>query len=114
MDAVAQQWVDKNQEAVKKWTEGVEPVDGTPLELVSTTWDDALFTGNVAKIVLEQQGFNVTLTPIDPAILFESISTGDADASLSPWLPTTHGALYQENEGKFVDLGPNYEGAKLV
>lgn len=113
LDVVAQQWVDENPEAVAEWTEGVEPVDGTPIELVSTPWDEALFTANVAKIVLEQQGFEVEFTPVDPAILFKSISTGQADASLSPWIPTTHGALYKEYEGEFVDLGPNFEGAKI-
>ncbi|WP_026908221.1 glycine betaine ABC transporter substrate-binding protein [Paucisalibacillus globulus] len=110
---VAQQWVDKNQEVVTTWTEGIEAADSTPIELVSTPWDEVLFTGNVAKIVLEQQGYNVTFTPLDPAILFQSISNGEADASLAPWIPTTHGALYEEYEGEFVDLGPNFDGAKI-
>ncbi|WP_047982842.1 glycine betaine ABC transporter substrate-binding protein [Ornithinibacillus californiensis] len=110
---VAQQWVDDNPEAVASWTEGVDPVDGKPIELVATPWDDMLFTGNVARIVLEQQGFDVTFTPLDPAVLFESISNGEADATLSPWVPTTHGHLYEEYEGEFVDLGPNFEGAKI-
>lgn len=113
MDALAQQWVDENQEAVAKWTEGVEPVNETPIEIVSTLWDSELFTANIAAKVLEQQGFSVTLTPIDPAIVFESISSGDADASLSPWMPTTHGALYKEHEGNFIDLGPSYENTQI-
>lgn len=113
LDVVAQQWVDENKEAIAEWTKGVEPVDGTPIKLVTTPWDEALFTGNVAKIVLEQQGFNVELTPVDPAILFESISTGESDASLSPWAPTTHGAYFEKYEGKFVNLGPSFEGAKI-
>lgn len=113
MEEVAQQWVDENEETVAEWTNGIETVDGTSMELASTTWDDALFSGNVAKIVLEQQGFDVTLTPVDPAILFQSISSGDADATLSPWLPTTHGALYEQHEGEFEDIGRNVEGAGL-
>ncbi|WP_246050130.1 glycine betaine ABC transporter substrate-binding protein [Aquibacillus sediminis] len=96
MSELAQQWVDENQDTITTWTEGVDPADGSSIELVSTPWDSELFTANIAKLVLEQQGFNVTLTSIDPAVLFESISTGDADASLSPWLPSTHGALYEE------------------
>lgn len=113
LDVIAQQWVDENKETVAKWTEGVELVDGTPIELVATPWDDQLFTANVAKIVLEQQGFDVELTPVDPAILFKSISTGKSDAALSPWMPTAHGAYYKEYESEFVDLGPNFEGAKI-
>ncbi len=113
IDEVAKQWVDDNQEAVAKWVDGVEPVDGTPINLVATPWDDMLFTGNVAKVVLEQQGYKVKFTPVDPAVVFESIATGDADATLSPWMPTTHGELYKQYEGEFEDLGPNFEGAKI-
>lgn len=113
MDEIAQQWVDENEETVSEWTEGVETVEGASFELAATTWDDALFTANIATIVLEQQGFDVTLTPLDPAIVFESISSGDADATLSPWLPTTHGALYEQYEGEFEDIGKNIEGGRL-
>ncbi|PAV29603.1 glycine/betaine ABC transporter [Virgibacillus profundi] len=112
-EVVAQEWVDENQETVAQWTEEVEPVDGTSIELVLTPWDAETFTSNVAKVVLEQQGFNVTLTPVDPAIMFEAIVTDDADASLAPWMPATHGALYAEHEGNFEDLGANVEGAKI-
>ncbi|WP_246050121.1 glycine betaine ABC transporter substrate-binding protein [Aquibacillus sediminis] len=110
LDEVAQQWVEQHSEVVAKWTEGVEHADGTQLELALTSWDDVRFLTNVARIVLDQQGFDVTLTPVDPAILFEAISAGDADASLAPWMPSTHGAFYEEHEGQFEDLGPNLEG----
>lgn len=112
-EVVAGEWVDENQETIAGWTEGVESVDGTSIELVLLPWDDATFTANVAKIVLEQQGFNVTLTPVDPAIMFESIAAGDADASLGVWMPSTHAALYDKYEGDFEDLGPNLDGAKV-
>ncbi|QTN01127.1 glycine/betaine ABC transporter [Sediminibacillus dalangtanensis] len=112
-EKVAQQWVDENQETVEEWTEGVDPVDGTPIDLVLTPWDAESFSTNVAKIVLEQKGFNVSLTPVDPSVMFEAVATGDSDATLSPWMPATHGALYEEYEGQFEDLGPNLEGAKI-
>ncbi|MUK89203.1 glycine/betaine ABC transporter [Ornithinibacillus sp. L9] len=112
-EEAAQQWVDENQETVAKWTEGVDPVDGTSIELVLTPWDTERSSANVAKIVLEQQGFNVTLTPVDPAVMFKAIATGDGDASLAPWLPATHGAFFEEFEGEFDDLGENLIGAKI-
>src|SRR5690625_2929295 len=92
---------------------GVDKVDGTPIKLVSATWDDALFSSNVAKVVLTNQGFDVELTPIDPAILFESVATGESDASLSPWVPATHGEFYDAYEGKFEDFGPNLNGVRI-
>ena len=112
-DEIAENWVEENQETVTEWTEGLDEVDGTPIEIVATVWDEATFTATVAKVILEQQGYDVTLTPVDPAILFEAIATGDADASLSPWMPTTHGDLYAEYENEFEDLGPSFEGAKI-
>ncbi|MEF3331638.1 glycine betaine ABC transporter substrate-binding protein [Oceanobacillus sp. M60] len=111
-ETVAQDWADANQEIVTEWTDGVDSVDGTSIELALLPWDDAIFTANVAKIALEQQGFQVTLTQVDPAIMFESIATGSADASLAVWMPVTHAELYEQYESDFDDLGPNLDGAK--
>src|SRR5699024_700074 len=68
-EEVTAEWVADNQNRVAEWTDGVATVDGTPIELVTTPWDDALFSANVTKIVLEEQGYDVTLTPVDPAVL---------------------------------------------
>lgn len=112
-ETVAQNWVDENEETIKEWTKDVDPVDGTSIELVQLPWDDAEFTANTSKIILEEQGFNVTLTPVDPAIMFEAVGTGEADASMAVWMPSTHAPLYAEYEDGFEDLGPNLEGAKV-
>lgn len=112
-ELVAADWVEANQDLVEEWTEGADPVDGTSIELITTQWDDALFTTNVASKVLSDYGFDVTITPVDPAILFEAIASGDADASLSPWLPDSHGSYYAAHEGNFEDLGPHTENAKI-
>ncbi|MCT2534884.1 glycine/betaine ABC transporter [Aquibacillus koreensis] len=112
-ETIAQQWVDENAEKVAEWTEGVEPADGASIDLVLTPWDAEAFTTNVTKLVLEQQGFDVTLTPVDPSIMFEAIASGDSDATLSPWMPATHGAYYEKYEGQFEDLGANVEGARI-
>lgn len=112
-EKVAQEWVDENPKKITEWTEGVEKVDGTSIELVLTPWDAESFTTNVAKIVFEQQGYDVTLTPVDPSVMFGAIASGDSDATLSPWMPATHGAFYKEYEGQFEDLGPNVEGARI-
>ncbi|UOQ84422.1 glycine betaine ABC transporter substrate-binding protein [Gracilibacillus salinarum] len=111
-EEVAQQWVDEHQEDVAEWTEGVEQVDGTELEIALAPWDSERAPANILKIVLEQHGFNVTLTTVDPAVMFEAIASGDADASPSAWLPITHSAFYEDYKEDIVDLGPNLEGAK--
>lgn len=113
VEDVAADWVEENQDIVDEWTAGVNQVDGTPIDIATISWDAENLIANIATIVLEEQGFDVTLTPVDPAILFEAISNGETDVTLSPSLPTTHGELYEKYEGEFEDLGPNVVGAKI-
>jgi|SRR5690625_2232760 len=113
VEEVAKNWVDENEDIIAEWTEGVEQVDGTPIEIATIPWDAENLLSNIAVTILEEQGFDVTLTPVDPAVLFEALASGEADVTLSPSMPTTHGALYEKYEGQFEDLGPNLVGAQI-
>ncbi|RKJ55922.1 glycine/betaine ABC transporter, partial [Butyricicoccus sp. 1XD8-22] len=112
MEEAAKNWVEANPEKVNEWIEGTEKVDGKDIELVLTPWDTERATAQVMYEVLVQQGYNVTLTPVDPVIMFQAIATGKGDASLAPWLPTTHESFYEEYKEEIVDLGPNLTGGK--
>ena len=57
--------------------------------------------------VLEELGYEVTVTDVDPAVVFQAIANGEADATVAPWLPVTQGHHYEEHEGNFEDLGAN-------
>ncbi|MDN4495184.1 glycine betaine ABC transporter substrate-binding protein [Ureibacillus aquaedulcis] len=111
-EEAAQNWIEENPEKVKEWTEGIEKVEGKEIELVSTPWDTERASGTVMKAILEQQGFTVTLTPVDPAIMFEAIANGEGDASVAPWLPTTHKSFYEKHAEDIVDLGENLKGTQ--
>jgi glycine betaine/proline transport system substrate-binding protein len=111
--AVAKQWVEDNQDKVDQWLEGVNDVDGVKVELVSTPWDSERASSNVVKYAMEQKGFDVTITPVDVAVVFESIANGDGDASVAPWMPITHKDFYESYQEDFVDLGANLTGAKI-
>ncbi|CQR47041.1 Glycine betaine/carnitine transport binding protein GbuC precursor [Paraliobacillus sp. PM-2] len=109
----ADQWIEENEDKVAEWTEGIDKVDGQEIELVSTPWDTERASTSVVANVLTSLGYEVTDTPVDPAVMFQAVATNDADASVAPWLPETHGSFYEEYKGKVTDLGPNLEGAKL-
>ena len=113
MDEVAKRWVEDHPEKVAEWTDGVESVDGEKIELVSTPWDSERASSSVVKEVMEQKGFDVTVTPVDVAVVFESIANGDGDATLAAWLPITHKDFYEQYKDDFEDLGENLEGAKI-
>ncbi len=110
---VAKRWVADNPEKVAAWVEGVEDVDGVKVTLVSTPWDSERSSSNVLKHVMEQKGFEVEITPVDVAVVFESIANGDGDATLAAWLPVTHKKFYDQYQDKFDDLGENLKGAKI-
>ena len=85
----------------------------TELELVYVEWDTEIASTHVIAHVLEEQGYDVEKTPIDNAIMWEAVATGDADGMVAAWLPATHGALYEQYHDKMEHLGANLEGAKI-
>jgi glycine betaine/proline transport system substrate-binding protein len=107
----ARNWVDNNSDKVAEWTEGVEEGSGD-VSLAYVEWDSEVASTNVMKVVLDDLGFNTTITPIDNAVMWQSVAQGEADAMVAAWLPTTHGDLYDQYKDQVVDLGPNLEGAK--
>ncbi|GEQ32621.1 glycine betaine ABC transporter substrate-binding protein [Marinilactibacillus psychrotolerans] len=104
-------WVDENRDLVEEWTKGSETVDGEPLHLISTPWDTERSSSHVMKVVLEELGYDVDITTVDPVIMFQALATGEGDASLAAWLPITFGSYYEEFESQIDNLGPNMSGA---
>ena len=113
VEDIAKQWVEDNEDKVNEWIEGVDDVDGEKFELVSTPWDSERASSGVIQEVMEQKGFDVKVTPVDVAVVFESLANGDVDATVAAWLPDTHKEFYEQYKDDFTDLGPNLEGAKI-
>ncbi|RUR33702.1 glycine betaine ABC transporter substrate-binding protein [Vreelandella nanhaiensis] len=87
--------------------------DQGTVNLAYVEWSSEVASTNVIAAVLEQAGFDVEMTSLSAAAMFQALSTGDADAIVAAWLPTTH-AEYMERIGDQVeDLGPNLDGTKL-
>lgn len=82
------------------------------ISLASVQWDSEIASSNVLKIVLEDLGYTVKISELDPAVVFSSVASGTADATIAPWLPSSHGFLYEQYGDQMVNLGPNLEGAQ--
>ena len=77
-------------------------------------WDDSVATSNVAARVIEKKlGYEVKLVPVAAGIMWQGVARGDLDATLSAWLPVTHGSYWDEYKAKVVDLGANFPDAKI-
>ncbi|GAA3012996.1 ABC transporter permease/substrate binding protein [Tetragenococcus solitarius] len=87
--------------------------NGGNINLSYVEWDTEVASTNVLALVLEDQGYNVTQTPLDNAVNWEAIANGEADATLSAWLPVTQKAQYDQFKDQVDELGPHTEGANL-
>lgn len=75
-------------------------------------WDSEVASTTVLGQALKAHGYNVTLTPLDNAVLWQSVANKQVDASLSAWLPNTHGALLKKYQDKLTVVGTNLTGVK--
>lgn len=88
-------------------------VDGEEIELVYVEWDSEIASTHVIGKVLEDLGYDVTLTSLDNAVMWSAVATGDADAMVSAWLPGTHAAQEEQYADQMDHLGTNLEGARI-
>ncbi|MGE8000948.1 glycine betaine ABC transporter substrate-binding protein [Lysinibacillus sp. NPDC093190] len=83
------------------------------VNLAYVEWDTEIASTNVVGQVLEDLGYNVTLTPLDNAIMWEAVSKGEADGMVAAWLPNTHAPQYEKYKNDLDELGENLAGAKI-
>lgn len=77
-------------------------------------WAEGIAITNLAKAVLEDKmGYEVEITMADVAPVFTSVASGKHDAFMDAWLPVTHESNMNEYGDKLVDLGYNFEGARI-
>lgn len=112
-EVAAQNWIDENEDKVASWVEGVDEVDGDKIKLAYVAWDSEIASHNVMKIVLEDMGFDVTLTQVEAGPMWTAVADGSADATLAAWLPITHETYADKYDGDFEVLGVSMEGVKI-
>ncbi len=83
------------------------------IELTYVEWDTEVASTHVIGKVLEDLGYDVTVTPLDNSVMWESVASGEADGMVAAWLPGTHEAQFDQYGDDVIDLGPNLEGAAI-
>src|SRR5690625_3342048 len=87
--------------------------DGGEIELSYVEWDTEVASTHVIGKVFEDLGYDVTLTPLDNAVMWQAVATDEVDGMVAAWLPGTHGEQFDEFGDQMIDLGPNLEGAAI-
>ncbi|NAW34003.1 glycine betaine ABC transporter substrate-binding protein [Halomonas alimentaria] len=87
--------------------------DKGTVHLSYVEWSSTVASTNVMRAVLEQAGYEVETSSLSAAAMWQSVASGDTDALLAGWLPTTHEDYYAQLKDQLVDTGVNLDGTKL-
>lgn len=83
------------------------------IKLAYVEWSTEIASTHVVRAVLEEAGYTVKLLSLSAVTMFQAVASGEADAMVAAWLPSTHGTYYNTFAEKLDDLGPNLYGTKL-
>lgn len=83
------------------------------ITIAYVNWAEGVAMTQLAKNILEQKGYTVTLKNADVAPVFAAVAGGDADVFLDTWMPVTHQNYMKTFGQKVTVLNTNYEGAKI-
>lgn len=83
------------------------------VHLAYVEWSSEVASTNVMRALLEEAGFDVKTSALSAAAMWQAVASGDADATLAAWLPTTHEEYYERLKDDIVDAGVNLDGTKL-
>lgn len=92
---------------------GSKKEDRKTINLAYVEWDTEVASTHVVGQVLEDLGYEVTLTPLDNGIMWEALANGEVDGMVSAWLPQTHAPQVEKYKDKIENLGENLTGAKI-
>ncbi|MDQ0159382.1 glycine betaine ABC transporter substrate-binding protein [Alkalibacillus salilacus] len=91
-----------------------ETEDKGEISIGMNNWAENVAVSNMWKIILEEQGYEVTLENVDKAILYEGLESGDIDIGMEIWLPNTDGKFYEEYQDVIDWREEWYEGTDLA
>lgn len=83
------------------------------VELAYVEWAETVASTNVVKTVLEDMGYEVDITPVSAAAMWQATASGDVDGFVGGWLPATHSDYYEKLKDEVNVVNENLEGAKI-
>jgi len=82
--------------------------------LAYVEWSTEIASTHLVQAVLqEEMGYDCRLKAMAADEMWEAVATGEADAMVSAWLPTTHAHYYERSKDRVDNLGPNLNGTRI-
>lgn len=87
----------------------------TTLTIGYVNWTEAVAVSYLMQAVLERNfNIEVELRLVGTNKAFQGVATGELDAFLDVWLPSTHAKYWDKYKDQVVDLGVWYEGVATL
>jgi len=77
-------------------------------------WDEDVAVTYLWKNILEGEGYDVELTQLDVAPVFDGVGNGDLELFFDAWLPVTHSDYWAEYGDSIEDLAVWYDKGLLT
>ncbi len=78
------------------------------LTILYPNWAEGIAITHLAKIVLEDKGYEPTIKPIEPGPIYASLAKGDCELLLDAWLPHTHKHYWKEFGDQVDKIGESF------
>lgn len=76
-------------------------------------WDEDIAVTYLWQHLLEEEGYDVELTQLDVAPVYQGLADGDVDVFLDAWLPQTHSDYWERFGDQVEDIGIWYDSGTL-
>ncbi|TCP60612.1 ABC transporter permease/substrate binding protein [Baia soyae] len=83
------------------------------IKLIYVNWVSEEASTYTLKNILEKEGFQVKVIRVDAGPMYDAIATGNADAMVAAWLPTTGAQYYDRYKKDLENLGVNLEKTRI-
>jgi len=80
------------------------------ISVLYPNWAEGIAFTHLAKVALENHGYEVKVTPLEPGPIYASLAKGDADLFFDAWLPHTHADYWEKYGDQLVKLGESFSG----
>jgi glycine betaine/proline transport system substrate-binding protein len=88
--------------------------EGRTVDLAWIPWEEAIAMTNLWQVILEDNGFEVEQTQLDPGLVYDGLANGDVDVYLDAWLPNTHADYWEEYGDRIDELSVVLDEAPLT
>ena len=87
--------------------------NGIKISIAYANWAEGIAMTHLAKVALEEKGYEVSLKNADVAPIFASVATGKADVFMDAWMPVTHADYMNQYGDKLEVLGEAFSNARI-